>query len=171
MASPLPIADTPTQIVAHMSPTSTPTPPAGVNKATEQQTTTNKKVITLTPTQTPTKANTNTETGAIITATSTITSHGKTITFAMHYPSNGGAITGTMSGDCAGTISGNYAGPTTHNLSGSAKASCSQGLLTIPVTIDYTGKMAADEKQATIHYTVTALGQKQSGTSTLNLTQ
>lgn len=106
-----------------------------------------------------------------ITAHSTIKDNGKTINLTMYYPNTGGAITGSIGGDCDGTISGQYAGPSTDNLSGTAKASCSEGFISVPVTLSYTGKMLPSDTAAKITYTVTALGEAETQTSILNLDQ
>lgn len=103
------------------------------------------------------------------TAKSTISSNGKTIHLTMTYPRNGGGVTGTMSGDCTGNISGNYEGPSTGKLSGTAKANCSQGFFSIPVTVTYYGILYPTDSEASIHYTTSAMGQTQSGTTKLEL--
>src|SRR5579885_2800803 len=186
IVSPLPIAQTPKQFAsqeqndkqtAHNAPTTN----KPITSHTDNQITTQQPApvfsTTLQPTLSPTqeeKSQTNTtqpsqtttatatptpSTPHTITATSTIKGSGKTIHLSMEFPSNGGTISGTMNGDCNGTISGTYAGPATSNLSGTAKATCSEGFLHIPLTITYSGKMAPSDTQATITYTVSALGE------------
>lgn len=125
-------------------------------------------VPTATPTITTTQTTpTNTPSNTTVTAKSTITVDGKTIHLSMKYQSAGGAITGSISGDCSGSANGTF-NASTQSLSGTAKASCSAGILSIPVQINFTGHLLSTTKAA-IHYSVSAAGQQTSGDTTLSL--
>lgn len=133
-------------IITH-APTATPSPTGSISNST--------------PTPTISSAN------PMITAHSTISANGKTINLTMQYAKNGGAITGNISGDCKGSINGTF-NANTSTLSGSAKATCSMGFISIPVSISFSGNLI-NSSQAEIHYNVSAAGQSDSGDTTLFL--
>lgn len=122
----------------------------------------NRPATTETP-ATPTPSHNTT-----ITAQTSLSTNGKTIYLAFSYPQNGGVITGTISGDCTGTITGQFEDLATRKLSGNGKASCSMGFFSVPAEINFTGKLLS-ETEAAINYTVSAMGQVQSGNTMLNL--
>lgn len=103
-----------------------------------------------------------------ITAKTTLAAGGKIIHLTMQYPSLGGNISGTISGDCNGTVSGTYSGSTAQTLSGKGNATCSTGFISVPVNIIYSGKLTSSTN-AQITYTVSALGQTESGNTNLSL--
>lgn len=143
--------------------TSTNTAVLGTSTTNTANANTNTNTVKTTPTPTTVIFTGN------ATAKSTISSNGKTIHLTMTYPRNGGAVTGTISGDCTGNISGSYEGPSTGELNGTAKANCSQGFFSIPVTVIYYGTLYPTDSEASIHYTTSAMGQTQSGTTKLEL--
>lgn len=105
----------------------------------------------------------------IINAKTTLSASGKTIHLSMSFPQSGGAISGSISGDCTGSIAGNFI-QSTLVISGSANANCPMGFFSVPVAISYSGSLLS-ASQAQIHYIVKAMGQTDSGDTVLNLTQ
>lgn len=103
-------------------------------------------------------------------AKTTIITGGKTIHLSMQYPSLGGSITGTMSGDCAGRLAGTYAGPSAQTLNGTGTATCPMGFMSIPVSITYTGRLLSSTL-ANISYSATVLGKTENGETELVLTR
>lgn len=123
----------------------------------------------LTPTPTSVSPATHQDTlSTLITAKTTIIASGKTINLVMKYPSVGGAISGTMTGDCSGSLNGTYDGPQSQTLSGNGSASCSLGFMNVGVNITYSGRLTS-ATSAHIDYTVSALGKSESGSTDVSL--
>ncbi len=133
------------------------------NNKTDNSPTPISTSTTVSPTLSPTQT-----VSQIITATTILSASGKTIHLAMQYPSLGGNITGTISGDCNGTLSGIYDGPNTQTLSGKGSATCPMGFISVSADISYTGRLISPTL-AQIDYTVSALGKKESGSTNLAL--
>lgn len=152
------------------------------SKTTEKSVTSNDKNNEVTPTPTSTQSPTsevnisqsnssNTPvTSKTVTAQTSLIMSGKTIHLTMTYPSGGGALSGTMSGDCTGTISGNYDGPSSQSFIGTGNATCPMGFISVPVTINFTGKLVSSS-EASINYIVSAMGQTQAGNTMVDLFQ
>ena len=158
------------KVVAAITPlvSTTPKPKHAVQKEVFSS---QPHLVTVSPTVPPVSpvqslpANSN----GVINAKTTLSASGKTIHLAMSFPQSGGAISGTISGDCTGSVAGTFT-QALSVISGTANAQCPMGFFSVPVTLSYTGSLVSSS-QASVHYTVKAMGQTESGDTTLNLTQ
>lgn len=156
-------------VLATVSPTAVLTPHTSRDiptKPVQQTATPTSALVSVTPSHIVSlPANTS----GIVNANTSISAQGKTITLSMHFPKDGGAISGTISGDCSGSITGTFVSQTSA-LSGTANATCPVGFFSIPVSITYNGVILS-ASEAQVHYNVKAMGQTQSGDTTLTLTE
>jgi hypothetical protein len=125
---------------------------------------------------TPVSGGTSSGTGnndEIITVTTTLSGFGFHVTLTLHYPKNGGQLTGTASGDCNGPISGKYKGLPSGAISGTAMANCSTlgGFISTQGSMTFTGNINSTNTQVTLNYNATLSGMNFTGSDMLPLKQ
>lgn len=96
-------------------------------------------VITPTPTPIPTIA--------MVKAAGTYSYENYSVHVVMEFPKEGGAITGSIDGDCTGTIDGAYAGGENGNVTGKTQANCGIAIFKINAEGDFTGKVSLEQKK------------------------
>ena len=88
----------------------------------------------------------------------------RSVTFTMNIPLEGGAVSGSFSGDCDGTIKGTFAGGDSGAISGTGKGSCA---FVIPASGSFSGSVNQSAKTVPISGSGSAAGFSGSGSLTL----
>lgn len=113
-----------------------------------------------TPTPTP-----NPETSVV--AVGTFSAKGYGVTITMNVPLEGGAVSGSFSGDCQGKVSGTYNGHDNGIISGKAYGSCNPFSLPVPASATFTGNVNKSGETIDISGQGSAAGFSGSGSLTL----
>jgi len=87
------------------------------------------------------------------------------VDITMNIPLEGGAVTGSFSGDCDGSITGTYAGGDNGAISGSGSGKCA---FVIPASGNFSGSVNKASKTVNINGSGSALGITKSGSMTLS---
>ena len=86
------------------------------------------------------------------------------VTFTMNIPLEGGAVSGSFSGDCDGSIKGSFSGGNGGAISGTGKGSCAW---VFPASGSFSGSVNTTSKTVPVSGTGSAAGQSGSGSLTL----
>lgn len=86
------------------------------------------------------------------------------VAVTLTFPAEGGAVTGSFSGDCDGSITGTYAGGDGGAISGDAKGSCA---FVIPASGSFTGTVNQSQKTVPLTGKGGAMGFSADGSLTL----
>ena len=89
------------------------------------------------------------------------------VDITMNFNLEGGAVSGSFSGDCSGNISGTYDGKDGGVISGTAVGSCDPLIVPIPASATFSGTVSRQQKNIPITGTGSAAGVSGSGSLVL----
>jgi hypothetical protein len=89
----------------------------------------------------------------------------RSVSISISFPLEGGAVTGSFSGDCDGTIKGTYAGGNGGSISGTGKGSCA---FIFPASGNFSGTVNQSNKTVPVHGQGSAAGISGEGSLTLS---
>jgi len=102
-----------------------------------------------------------------ITAVGSFTVKSYSVFVTLNFPSEGGPVTGKVTGDCSASVTGNYSGGDNGEISGQVFGSCSPFFVPIPARATFSGTVNQGQKIIPISGTGSAAGISGSGSLTL----
>ena len=102
-----------------------------------------------------------------ITAVGSFSYKNYAVTLTLNFPSNGGPVTGRVSGDCSASITGNFSGGDNGEITGQAFGSCSPFFVPVPAKATFSGTVNQPQKIIPITGTGSAAGFSGTGSMTL----
>lgn len=102
-----------------------------------------------------------------ITAVGSFTVKNYSVYVTLNFPSEGGQVTGKVTGDCSASVSGEYSGGDNGTISGQVFGSCSPFFVPIPAKATFSGTVNQEQKIVPISGTGSAAGISGSGSLTL----
>jgi hypothetical protein len=102
-----------------------------------------------------------------ITAVGSFTVKKYTVYVTLNFPSQGGPVTGKVTGSCSASVTGEYSGGNNGEISGQVFGSCSPFFVPIPAKATFFGTVDQEQKIVPISGTGSAAGISGSGSLTL----
>jgi len=102
-----------------------------------------------------------------ITAVGSLIVKNYSVSITLNFPSEGGPVTGKVTGDCSASVTGEYSGGDNGTISGQVFGSCSPFFVPIPAKATFSGTVDQGQKIVPISGTGSAAGISGSGSLTL----
>lgn len=90
--------------------------------------------------------------GGTVAATGPYSYKDNSITMTANIPLEGGAVTGTVSGDCNGKVTGSFDGANNGVISGKLNGTCTIFFVNVPASATYSGVVNKDNKTVPISF-------------------